>query len=121
MNVLANFSSSVHFDSFSIEFREFKFNRTTWVGGGDLEKEFKLVLDQVVGVGAGTLPLGAFFVGLNFEPVVVAVFVSFDISDKRFELFFESVFPFLVFGAGVDRQKRYFVSCLLYGGHHFCL
>lgn len=56
MNIEAYFASSVHLVSLAIQFREFHFDRSGWVGGGNLELEVKLVSDEVVDVPTLALP-----------------------------------------------------------------
>lgn len=119
VNILTNLATSVHLDSFSVQLWELQLDGTAWVCGWDFKLELELILDQVMSVWADSVPLGALFVGLYFEPVIVAVFVGFDVCDKRLELLFEPVFPFLVFGTCVDGQKGNLVRCLFDRGHHF--
>ena len=67
------------------------------------------------------MPFSTLFIRLNFEPIIIAVFIGFNICDKGLELLFESVFPFLIFGASMDCEKRNFIGCLFDRGHHFAV
>ena len=59
MDILTNFTSPVHFDCFSLELGQLKFNGSTRVGGRDLELQFELISHIVMSVRAGSLPLDA--------------------------------------------------------------
>jgi hypothetical protein len=75
VDVLADLASTVHFDCFSLEFREFQLNGAAGVRGRDLKLQFKLVSDEVVNAGAYSLPTSAILAGFDLEPIIVLLLI----------------------------------------------
>ena len=76
MNILANPASPIHLNGLALQFWELELNGTTGIISGNLKDESKLIPNQLMGVGAGAMPLSALLVGLYLEPIVIAVLVG---------------------------------------------
>ena len=108
MNILAYFSTSIHLDGLAFELGKLEFYGSTWVGGRDFKLKFELIANEVVSVGTDSLPFDAVFGRLNFEPVVVLLFIGLDVQDDGLKFLFEPVFPLGVLGSCMDGEKRNF-------------
>lgn len=75
VDILANLAPSVHFDCFSLEFRQFQLNGTAGIRCRDLKLQFELVSNQVIDTGTNSLPTSAIFTGLNLEPIIVLLLI----------------------------------------------
>ncbi len=75
MDVLADLASTVHFNSFSLKFREFQLYGATGVCCRDLKLQFKLVSHEVVNARADSLPTSAIFAGFDLEPIIVLLLI----------------------------------------------
>lgn len=76
MNILANLSASIHFDSFAFELWQLQFDGTAGVGGWYLKLQFKLIANEVVHAGAGAWPWSALFIiRLDFKPIIISLLV----------------------------------------------
>lgn len=51
---------------------------------------------------ACTKPLRPLFIRLYFKPIIIFLFIELDIGDDSLQLFFESIFPLLVFRTSMD-------------------
>lgn len=80
MNILANFTSSIHFDCFSLQFWDLKFNGTAGIANWYLELKFEFISYEVMCIAAPAMPLRAFFIGLYFKPIIIVGLVKFDIG-----------------------------------------
>jgi len=121
VDILANFTPTVHLDGFSLELWEFEFDRAAGVGGRYFELQFELVSDEVVGAGADSLPANSILAGLNFEPVVILLLIGLDVGDDGPEFLLEAVLPLLVLGPRVHCQQRNIVGSLLNGTDHLII
>lgn len=118
MYILTYFSSSIHFDSFSLKFRYLQLYRTTWVCCRYLELNLEFILDKVMCIRTSPVPFCPLFIWLDLEPVIITIFICFNIYNQRFQLLFQSIFPFLVFWTCMYCKKRYFICSLFYWWHH---
>ena len=81
MDILTNLSPSVHLYRFSLQLRQFYFDWTAGVGSWHLKLQFEVISNQVVSIGACSLPFEAVFAGLNLKPIIILLFVVFDVDD----------------------------------------
>ena len=94
MDVLADFTSSIHLHCLALELRQFQLYRAGGIGGRDLKLQLKLITNQVMSVMADTLPLGCLFIdGLDFKPIIILFFVHLDVSDDGLEFLFKPGLP----------------------------
>jgi hypothetical protein len=118
MNILAYLSASVHLDGLAFQLWKLQLDGCTGVGCWYLELKSELVSDKVVSVGADSLPFDAILGRLDLKPIVVLLFVGLYVYYDGFELLFESIFPFFVFGASVYGQEGDIGRSFLDRAHH---
>ena len=67
---------------------------------------------------ANSLPLCAFFVGLNLKPIIVLIFIGLNIANDSFKFLSKPFLPLGILGPSMNGEEWYFRSRFFNWAHH---